>query len=206
MEAFTRNWTTHFDPVNLFPQAHHLQEEHLSGPPSSRTVESQGRPDDEHCAMQKVLVEGLPEVLQQIFQHLDCEGVRKLAAVSPTIRNTSYRALAVAEFEAQHIRVKGLFQAFQISALRDGRKSWGSESSARAFKAAIDEVSRRTWHPRCGPTRRDSPAPNDSRPTPQGRALGPGAEAARAGGAACQAGGMHVQRLPDAFQEGSCCL
>ena len=88
----------------------------------------------------------ISEVLSIIFRSLDCEGTRKLASVSRTFRDRSYSAVAVAEFRESQIKLLGLFQSFQVAALRDGRARPGGKratcnvaSGRRAFTAKVED-------------------------------------------------------------------
>ena len=63
-------------------QVHDLQEEHLSGPQSSKwSVECQGEEESDKSSMQKVLVEGLPEVPPRIVLPLSSQACRGVPAV-----------------------------------------------------------------------------------------------------------------------------
>ena len=89
----------------------------------------------------------MAEVLEILFNNLDCEGTRKLASVNKLFRTRSYSAVAVAEFRESQVRLLGLFQSFQVAALRDGRarpERRGSKRPAvadgrRAFLAKIED-------------------------------------------------------------------
>ena len=98
------------------------------------------------AVMSGVSADIMAEVLQIIFNNLDCEGTRKLASVNKLFRERSYSAVAVAEFRESQVRLLGLFQSFQVAALRDGRArpSAGSNRFAiangrRAFLAKIED-------------------------------------------------------------------
>ena len=92
----------------------------------------------------------LAEVLQIIFCSLDCEGTRKLASVNRLFRARSYSAVAVAEFRESQVWLLGLFQSFQVAALREGRlRAPGSRTKRaapvadgrRAFTARVEDNS-----------------------------------------------------------------
>jgi hypothetical protein len=92
----------------------------------------------------------IAEVLAIIVSGLDCEGTRKLASVNKTFRSRSYVAIAVAEFRESQIQLLGLFQSFQVAALRDGRMRLSGASGKntasvangkRAFVATVEDNS-----------------------------------------------------------------
>ena len=98
------------------------------------------------AVMSGVSADIMAEVLQIIVNNLDCEGTRKLASVNKLFRERSYSAVAVAEFRESQVRLLGLFQSFQVAALRDGRarpragsNRFAIANGRRAFLAKIED-------------------------------------------------------------------
>ncbi|EKX44851.1 hypothetical protein GUITHDRAFT_109274 [Guillardia theta CCMP2712] len=85
------------------------------------------------------MLEVFPELIQMISKHLDCEGIRKFASVNKLIREMTYSAVVVAQYQETRIFLKGLFQSFQEYALKDGHM-YSNKMKCKVFKATIEDI------------------------------------------------------------------